>query len=812
MKTDERFSPHVIKALKNAIEDAYGNEVFAVGTLGSNEKVENIKIAARGDASSVPALNSYIEKGDVVIHNHPKGILTPSGADLSIASRLGNQGIGFYIIDNNVENVYVVAEAYILKDLVLLEKENLARTLLPGGELSHISSFYEQRTSQVDMLQFVCTGINQDELCIAEAGTGVGKSLAYLIPVIKWISKNDERVVVSTATINLQQQLIEKDIPLVKKILQVDRKSVLVKGRGNYICRARLNDAVNEFSMFEEKNDELTSIYEWSRTSKTGSKSDISFYPSGDVWSRVCSEGDLCAGLHCKYRETCFVLRAKREAASAHLLVANHHLLFSDLSFRISGIGHETTAVLPPFHRIVFDEAHNIEASATSFFSQSFNRFLIFKYLNRIYRKKKGRTLGLLYGIRQKVNKPEKIEKIQDLIGNVKDQATVLDYNCLTLFREESTIYLKKANQPELESLFYEPLFELESRLLDFCHSMEDILTPLIEKEVDDHLLFECIARVRRIKIIAEICDQFKHIKEQENDIFWLERKRTGSGDYYVQCVITPLHIAPVMKEAVYDPYRTVILTSATLTVNNSFHYWKSRIGLSGEEVMENQFESPFNYKENVLFCIPNDIPAPNQPGFQEYVSPFLAKALTSSGGRALVLFTSYSMLNKTYSDIAPGLKQQDIHIFKQGEDDRARLLNRFKNDIASVLFATDSFWEGVDTPGEALELLVLCRLPFRVPSDPVVRARMEDIQKNGGNPFLDYSLPEAVIKFKQGFGRLMRRRTDRGVVLVLDSRVVHKTYGAVFLKSLPEIQKIIAPGEEVIQHMGEFLNRIRNN
>ena len=316
---------------------------------------------------------------------------------------------------------------------------------------------------------------------------------------------------------------------------------------------------------------------------------------------------------------------------------------------------------------------------------------------------------------------------------------------------------------------------------------------------------------MRRLKAVAEICDQFKRIEEQENDIFWLERRRTGAGESFVRYIITPLHIAPVMKEAVYDPYRTVILTSATLTVNNSFNYWKSRVGLSAAEVMEDQFASPFNYKENVIFCVPDDIPAPNEPGYQEYVSPFLLQAIACSEGRALVLFTSYSMLNRTYAEIAPALNEQGIHIFKQGDDDRARLLDRFKNDIGSVLFATDSFWEGVDTPGEALELLVLCRLPFRVPTEPVIRARMEDIQKNGGNPFLDYSLPEAVIKFKQGFGRLMRRTSDRGVVLVLDSRVIHKNYGSIFLHSLPEVRSVVAPGTEVLSAIGKFLGRVKD-
>jgi len=752
MEAAERISPSIINRLKEAIDDANGNEIFAVGSIGDEYKVFEIKVTARGNYGSVPVINSYVEKGDVVIHNHPSGNLSPSYADMGVASRLGDQGIGFFIIDNEVNNVYVVAEPVLKKDTVYLDATKLEKILLPGGALNSISDTYEERPSQVRMLRLVCNVLCDDGICIAEAGTGVGKSLAYLIPVIEWLYNNEERIIVSTATINLQQQLIEKDIPLVKKLLKHNIKSVLVKGRGNYICLSRLNDTLNEFSVFEELNEELNNLSEWALSSKTGSKSDIVPFPSKEVWARVCSEADLCVGLYCKYREDCFVLKARREAASAKLLVVNHHLLFSDLSVRLSGIGYESAAVLPPFNRIIFDEAHNIEACATSFFSLSFTRFSLTRHLNRFYRKKKGHVFGFLLAFKKKLKNKDKINKIPDIIEEIKEKAKILDLNSLSALEGRSALRIEEINVSEIETPILNDLFELGGMILKLCGDLGEIIDRFEDIENENSLLFESRAHLKKLMRIVEICEQFKRIEEDKENIFWIERLRTSFSESFIRFVITPLLIAPMMKEAVFEPYKSIIFTSATITVTGSFYYWKSRIGLIQEEVVEQKFESPFNYKENVLLGIPIDSPLPDQNGFQDFISSFIKDVIKISGGRALVLFTSYSMLNSTYKDVLPHLEEMGIYVFKQGDDDRSRLLAGFKKDIGSVLFATDSFWEGVDTPGKALEILILCRLPFKVPTDPVINARMEDIRDKGGNPFIELSLPEAVIKLKQGY------------------------------------------------------------
>jgi ATP-dependent DNA helicase DinG len=328
MRIDSRFTPEAAQALRGAIEEAFGNEVLVAGGLDGERRVAAITVGARGTAQSVPALRPYLARGDVVIHNHPSGILEPSGADLQVASRLGSEGIGFYIVDNPVEALYVVAEPVTVKPLSPLDAEGLAGHLEAGGEFSRIYPGFEAREAQVEMLKFVCGAFNQGQLRIAEAGTGVGKSLAYLLPAFQWASVNDERVVISTATINLQQQLVEKDIPLVSRILGTDPGTMLVKGRGNYLCLNRMQEAMEENSLFQEEDEDLKAIAGWSETTATGSRSELPFYPSEELWARVCSEADACLGLRCARREGCFVLKARREAAACRILVANHHLLW----------------------------------------------------------------------------------------------------------------------------------------------------------------------------------------------------------------------------------------------------------------------------------------------------------------------------------------------------------------------------------------------------------------------------------------------------------------------------------------------------
>jgi len=808
MKSESRLASEVREIIGETIDDAKGQEVLCVGRLNSEGLVVSIITAARGNDREVPALMPYMEKGDVVIHNHPSGILKPSNADLAVASRLGNQGIGFYIIDNQVSRIYAVAEPVRRKEKRSLDPDALAAILEPGGRLAENMEGFEPRDSQIAMLKAVAESLNSSHICAAEAGTGVGKSIAYLIPVFTWAQENEERVVISTATINLQQQLVDKDIPLVKKLLSSKIKSALVKGRGNYVCLRRLEDTVEEDSLFREEDSDLDQLKTWALQSPTGSRSELPYPPDEQLWGKVCSEADTCIGLRCRFRERCFLIKARREAASARVLVANHHLLFSDLSMRLAGSGFDATVVLPPFHRIIFDEAHNIENCATSFFSEEINRFGIQKQLHRLFRNRRGRNVGLVLGLQRMLGSNELLKKIPSAVRTALDQLDALE-NQAELFLTEGTTYrFTAAAAVSSVNPVLSALKGLERELLDIADILSELTESVSDEDSEQPALIETRLVQRKLESIASVCDRFQKYGTDDASVFWLEKRYSPAGVSH-RFVITPLDISSLMRESVFEPYGTVVCTSATLSVKNTFDFWSSRIGLKGFSRRETDFHlfpSPFPYQQRVLLGIPEDAPMPDGEAYLQFINDFIFKTLELSEGKGLVLFTSYEMLKKSHAAVKPLLAEAGLTAFKQGDSQRAKLLADFHQDTGSVLFATDSFWQGIDVPGDALQVVIICRLPFRVPSEPVQKARLEAIEQRGGNPFIELSLPEAVMKLKQGFGRLMRRTSDRGVVLILDPRIVKKNYGSAFLKSLPETQVSIKDSTALLADIENFL------
>lgn len=684
-----------------------------------------------------------------------------------------------------------------------------------GGPLSKISDSFEERPVQVELLEKIVKALNENKIAVFEAGTGVGKSYSYLIPSALWALLNHEKIIVSTGTINLQQQLCEKDLPAVEKIIGKKFKYVLMKGRQNYICMRRLNDAASILDLFEGETEELKKIAEWAQNSDTGSKSDLTFMPSESVWTKVNSESDACMGKKCPFFGECFVMKIRKEAASANLIIVNHHLLFADIESRLSGAGYEDAAVLPPYRHIIFDEAHGIENAATSFFSESVNRFKLNKLINQMYRHRKNSESGHLCSLAILSSNEEKAGDAFDVTNKIKLAMTNVEIASKDLLQNEYTMRLYDATARNFGPLLV-AIGELTRALGSFTGIVREIMEGIDEDDKDAPCYYESKVILRHLESYVILLKNFSVWDEKRDDVFWIQKKRLppdmvqNAGDAeYVILTQTPLDISHLMNEGVFEPMESVICTSATLKTGRDFSYWMRRTGVSlaGEErIIKGEFPSPFPYNKNMLFAVPNDAPLPDNIQFQQYVEMALPRLIQAAAGRTLVLFTSYESLKSAYRTTVASMPGFPGRVMKQGDDDNAKLLEAFKKENESVLFATDSFWQGVDIPGESLSQVIIVKLPFTVPNDPVFVARAEAIEKRGGSSFMELSVPEAVIKFRQGIGRLIRRSDDKGVVVVLDRRIYEKKYGSIFIASMPDCKKVYEPVSELSRRINSFI------
>ena len=814
-KIEDLFSSSVIKYIRSEIASSNENEVFFVGEINHDGKVTSVSVGSRGNLHSVPVNKDLKRKGSVLIHNHPGGNLTPSDADLSVAAVSSENAQGFYIINNDVTEIYVVVEPVLPKVIKKLDVDDAAFYISKDGPLAKINENFEERLSQIELLKNIVKTFNQNKTGVFEAGTGVGKSYAYLIPSILWAVQNNERVVISTGTINLQQQLCLKDIPQAIKITGKPVKFILMKGRQNYICKRRLQDALNSKDLFEN-NDDLDRIAQWQDSCDTGSKSELSFLPSESVWNRINSESDACMALRCPYYSQCFVMKVKKEASAANILVVNHHLLFADIESRLHGAGYDDAVVLPPYKRIIFDEAHGIETAATSFFSESFNRFKILKSLNLLYRKKKNSAMGFLFSVSMLSKEEEKSFQAYQMISKIKSDLTNLETLALDLCIQENNLWLNP-----LTFRNFQPVLSMCQTLAKdisvFTSLVLEVLDGVPEDDRDIPYFWETKVLNRRLSDYSVILNDFFMWEEKPDKVFWLQKKNLPSDmqkddelNFYINFIETPLDIAPLMNQGIFEPMDSVVCTSATLKTGRDFSYWLRHNGLyfsDSDEVLQGEFFSPFPYKENMIFLVPKDIPFPDEPDFQIYVENVLKNLILKAKGRTLVLFTSYESLRLSYNNIFSTMLANGIKLLRQGADDNARILKNFKDDVSSVLFATDSFWQGVDVPGESLSQVIIVKLPFTVPNDPVFKARSEAIRKKGGNSFMELSVPEAIIKFRQGVGRLIRKNTDKGTVVVLDRRIYEKQYGSLFLANVPECKKYYEPVAKILDIIEEFLD-----
>lgn len=814
---DDWLSAEVIGAIAGEIEAAGGNEVFFVGRLSSGGVVVEAEVAARGTGGAVLAVDRVVRPGDLVIHNHPGGTLKASGHDLDAAAKLGADGVGFAIIDNNCSEIYVITEPLKVEEARPLELDQVRAFFEPGGSLSRVLDGYEQRDAQVEMALAAAGTFNDGRIVMVEAGTGVGKSLAYLVPAIMWATRNHRRVVVSTNTINLQEQLIGSDLPVLERA-GLEFRAVLVKGRRNYPCLRKADEILGEPDFFAETEGEaaeLKELAEWAVTTGEVSLSDLSPPPQERLWDQLATQADDCTRTRCPFFNDCHFYLARKGAARADILIANHHLLFTDLALRQALGGVSGSAVLPPYSHIILDEAQHIEEVATTHFGTEISSVGLQRQLARLqYRGRSGR--GLLPLLLQRLiplseGNPQAGRALERLETEVRpalataSEAVPAHFGSLEraiqslMAMQEDNRTLRLTEEVEMDAAWSEDGLQscraLRSDLLLLTTGLERLLRDLepLKEEYGEQLdspFIDIAAVAGRLNTAISALARFV---DQEEDgevemVRWVERGASRKNMPRLTLASAPVEVGPQLARAVFGVVEGALLSSATLAIRDNFDFISGRLGLDlleGGRVVAEVLKSPFDHSSQVELLIPDDFPEPTEKGHERALADILEPAIIAAGGRTLVLVTSYGSMRRLNDMLSEPLARSGIRLRCQGEAPRNDLLESLRGDSREALIATDSFWEGIDVRGKALSLLVLTRLPFRVPSEPVLQARAEKLEREGGRAFTELLLPMAVLKFKQGMGRLIRHRDDRGIALVLDPRILRKSYGSTFLRSL---------------------------
>jgi len=631
----------------------------------------------------------------------------------------------------------------------------------PNGPVARSLTGYEVRREQIQMAAAIREAFAKERHLAVEAGTGVGKSFAYLVPLIQQVAETGDKALVSTFTITLQEQLAGKDIPFLQRCLPQPVKAVLAKGRGNYLCRRRLDFALRtQRWLFGPTGQDLERIRDWAVGTKDGSLSDMPFLPDGHAWDAVKSEHGNCLGRKCSHFRDCFYQHARRTWKQANLIVANHALLFSDLILKDKGVG-----FLPVYRYVVVDEAHNIERAAEEHFGVNISNHRVKFLLDGLFNPRTRR--GLLAhnaGV-----------EVTDLVNRTARESAAFFRRIRTWYDETKSQTNGRCGRQFIEDTLSAYLQDLRKALDGVAAGAEDE----DEKAEVTRSADQCLELSKDLGAFL--------IQEQAGHVYWVEVGETARASVHLRGA--PVNVGPDVRHHLFDSYKSVILTSATLSTggkeNEGFGFFADRTGLIEFDAV--RLNSPFDYREQVTLFIEKDLPEPNAADFLPSACEVLKKYLLRTAGRAFVLFTSYQMLDNMAEMLRDWLAENDLRLLQQGAElDRKHLLEHFKSEDRSVLFGADSFWQGVDVPGEALSNVIIVRLPFAVPDQPLLAGRLEQIREEGGNPFTDYQLPSAILKFKQGFGRLIRTKTDRGIVVILDSRIVTKPYGRQFLAAIP--------------------------
>lgn len=822
-RPEARISPNAAAAVRAAIRLAGGREVCFVCSMDEHGVIASARVVARGDVTSVLALPGFARRGELLLHNHPSGNLEPSGPDLDIAARMHDAGVGFAIVDNDARELYVVVEIPRARREGRLDLQEVEDVLGAGGAVARLHQRYEDRASQRGFARTIARLYNGGGIGVLEAGTGVGKSLGYLVPALRWAALNGERTVVSTNTINLQEQLVGKDLPFLARALDDQPvRFALLKGWHNYLCLHRLEQAQGAGATLFDAGAvaEVDVLARWAERTADGSLSDLPVPPRPEVWDEVAAEPDLCLRLQCPHFDRCFLFAARRQAAQADVIVVNHHLLLADLAVRRVSQKWDDAAVLPPYTRLVVDEGHHLEDAAAGHLGATATRRGLQRLFGRLERRGKGLlpTLAARLGVRKDllsvasrdlvharlfpsaVAARDKGGTVFDLLDGVMQEARVPVLRLTDAFADHPV--WRAGLGAALEDLLRElALLGDNLRLVrERLETDEQVL------EVHAPLLGELRGVTRRLEHAGEALRQGLTPSGKAETVRWLE-VRGKERNLAVSSV--PLALAPILREDLFARMETAIVTSATLSTDGRFDFIRTRLGLTESEVEPEvqTFPSPFDYATQALLAVPTDTPAPNVDprGHFDAVVHAIASVAEAARGGVFALFTSHRDVREAALVLRERTLDQRFPLMVHGEDTRDSLLRRFRDAGDAILLGTASFWEGVDVPGDPLRALVLSKLPFKVPTEPLTAAHCEAIEARGGDAFREYMIPHAALRLKQGFGRLIRSASDRGVVVLMDSRAHSKAFGRELVEGLPPARRVIAPWADVACEITRF-------
>ncbi|MGL4366761.1 MAG: helicase C-terminal domain-containing protein [Brevinemataceae bacterium] len=814
----EFFHPNISEYIAQTIESHGGSEVFFTAWVDRDGRVSECEAIAFGNDESVPAPLAEGLKADLVIHNHPSGDLRASNADINIASLLATKKLGFYIINNDCSVINIV---YKPKPRFFLPEQEVLAIFQDKGLLAECIGSYEERPQQEELVSKIISAINNDNILAAEAGTGTGKSLSYLIPAAVWAVKSEKRVFVTTHTITLQNQIAKKDAELVSSIVErytgIKPRFAVLVGRGNYLCPKNLNELLYErdkteslFDNPQQIKNELEIISLWSEGTQSGLRSEIPERISSELWEELSASTPNCPRKECPFYTECFYFKARMTAEASHIIIGNHSLLLASIDDDNGFI-----STIPHFSGVVIDEAHSLPNITLGAMAESFSFGGIIWRISRLYRQKGSKFFGQLNLLHDRAALEQSSELFQ-LFTTASN--SILELSGLTRQKEEEFL--------NIIGNYQEPYIEITQELLS---QSKWITAKKILTELFDHVKFiestltKLSERTRELIPEARILEILRIIDIHNNAFF--EMRQTFEKIFITlnddsiavkQLELTrnatifsagPADIGDFLSKNIFRPKDFTIFVSATLFINNTVNFFSQSIGLEysePERVDSIALSSPFDYKNQMKIFV---IKEPSLPTDQLYSQKMdlVKQAVLTSGGGALLLFTSYKALEAAYLKLAEEFSDAGLYPLKQGDFSRDHLLNAMRTKDYTILFATSSFWEGIDIPGHHLRLLIIDKLPFDNPNNPLTKAVCRMLEEKNINSFAEYSVPRAVLKYKQGIGRLIRSKKDRGILIVLDSRIFSKSYGRNFVQAALPAESLYLTYPNILQEIKKF-------